>query len=616
MAWASPVLPDTAGAGASTEAQSHQADPSPPAVDMIAPPLELTVAPPEADWPPMLHVEIVAEPGPMILDIPPPVLPEGLVGLDAVRTADDPSRPDLRGNSQTDTPIAQPDLPNLGIALPEPHVAVVEVPPPAGFDSAIAKAEIERLAEIAIHPRLGRAERTAIARFYEGRDWRPLWIADGGLNDAARNVLLRLARAEDDALDGADYGGARFAGPSGRPADLVEMEWRISAMAVAYARDARGARINPARVSPMITVKLDVPAADAVLAELAGSARPDETLRAYNPPHAGYGALRMALAELREATATIARPQRIGPGPTLRVGMSDPRVPVVRARFGLEPGRDTTYDTQLAGLVATFQKEKGLRGSGLLDQATLRALSGDTPQRAEADLIANMERWRWLPRDLGRRHVFVNLPEFQVRYMREAQPAWTARVIVGKPETPTPVFSDTMDHVVVNPSWYVPPSILKKEFLPKLAEDPGYAERRGFEVIRRGSNISIRQPPGERNALGNVKFMFPNQHAVYMHDTPSRNLFNTQRRAYSHGCVRVDQPFRFADMVLEQEEGWTGERLRRMVGSGERTVRLKNTLPVHLVYFTVHAGGDGKLGVFDDLYGYHRLLKSAMGLGG
>jgi murein L,D-transpeptidase YcbB/YkuD len=171
-----------------------------------------------------------------------------------------------------------------------------------------------------------------------------------------------------------------------------------------------------------------------------------------------------------------------------------------------------------------------------------------------------------------------------------------------------------MDHAVVNPSWTIPPSIMKKEILPGLAADPFYAERRGYQVIRRGDRLVVRQPPGERNALGFIKFMFPNDHAVYLHDTPNRGLFARSQRALSHGCVRVDQPFRLADAVLGDR--WTEERLRGMIGKGERHITLSRKLPVHLTYFTLLVDDSGTVRQFDDLYGHNRKIRQALGFEG
>jgi murein L,D-transpeptidase YcbB/YkuD len=233
--------------------------------------------------------------------------------------------------------------------------------------------------------------------------------------------------------------------------------------------------------------------------------------------------------------------------------------------------------------------------------------------RLESDILANMERWRWLPSELGERYVAVNIPEFRLRLMEGSQLVHTTRVITGKPDSPSPVFSGVMEYAVVNPSWYVPPSILKKDFLPKLAEDPGYAERQGYQVVRRGNAISVRQPPGERNALGFIKFMFPNGHAVYLHDTPNRSLFSSTRRAFSHGCIRVENPFLLADFVLGHE--WSEQRLKKLIGRGERTIFLPKKLPVHLTYFTLSVDETGELRSFDDIYGHDRRVRQALGLG-
>jgi murein L,D-transpeptidase YcbB/YkuD len=184
--------------------------------------------------------------------------------------------------------------------------------------------------------------------------------------------------------------------------------------------------------------------------------------------------------------------------------------------------------------------------------------------------------------------------------------------VVGKTNTQTPVFSSVMDHVVINPSWGVPYSILKNEFLPKLAADPDYAERHGYQVIRKDDRIvGIRQPPGERNALGFIKFMFPNEHAVYLHDTPQRNLFAREERAFSHGCVRVDQPFALADALLGSM-GFDEARLKSMIGKGEKTVALQARLPVHLTYFTLSIDENGQIRRFADIYGHDEKLRVAL----
>ncbi len=507
------------------------------------------------------------------------------------------------------SPSAQPSETDAAVAAPAPSPVQVAL-----------REEVRRMLAAPIAraaagqtPAAGvRREREAIAAFYEARAYAPLWIDGEGFRSAARAAIARLERARDDGLDIAQYPL-----PTATVATVTEAmaaaEIALSQAVVGYARQASGGRLDPRSIGRLITAKPEtVDPADA-LARAAASADPAETISAFNPPHPGYRALRESLAQVRRERPAVAR-QKIEPGPALKVGMSDPRVPLVRARFGIDAARDAAsgelvYDTRVASAVADFQRANGIPATGVLTARTIAALSGGDASRLEAEIIANMERWRWVPRDLGATRIEVNIPDFQVKFVRDGEVAHRARAIVGKPETQTPVFSDTMEFMVVNPSWHVPQSIIRKQ----LAQDPNYYARNGFEVVRKGGNVFVRQPPGERNALGHIKFMFPNDHAVYLHDTPNRNLFNAQRRAYSAGCVRVDQPFRLAEALLAPQD-WNEQRLRALVGKGERTIRLTTGLPVHLHYFTAFVDDEGKMQLRDDIYGHSRKVQAALGL--
>lgn len=244
------------------------------------------------------------------------------------------------------------------------------------------------------------------------------------------------------------------------------------------------------------------------------------------------------------------------------------------------------------------------------------AKGADSKSLAAIDeLIINMERWRWLPRVLGPSFVMVSVPEYTVRIIDAGKTTYQGRVIVGQQKTPTPLFSAEMQYIVVNPTWTVPPGILKNEILPLYNRNPEAVARLGLEVVRqKGGNITFRQAPGERNALGRVKFMFPNDYSIYLHDTPSRGLFTRAQRALSHGCVRVDQPLKFADVLFEHEEGLDGRRIEQLYGKGERHVRLKRRIPVHLTYFTVSPGNDGQLTQHADIYGLDKKMKQVLGL--
>ncbi len=495
-------------------------------------------------------------------------------------------------------------------AIPAPVLAVPAIPDTTGEIVAALAAGITEAVRQTWMPT---ADQRAIASFYEARGHRPLWHDQTGLTANGLAVRSQLARAGDDGLRESDYAIPRLINPGA--GDLALADIRMTTLAIRYARDARGARIDPRKLSSLITPTLEIPAATAVISAIADSPRPDQALAGYQPRHPGYRALRDRLASLHQARPFASPSVRVPPGPVIRPGMRDDRISLIRARFGFAPDDGAVYDRSLATVVAGFQSDNGLPSNGILNRVTIDAMNGGPASNEEADIIANMERWRWLPADLGDEHLIVNVPEYLVRKVADGKIAHEARVIVGKPERPTPIFSDLMDHVVINPSWTIPPTILRKDILPKLESDPGYAERRGYQVIRRGNSITVRQPPGPDNALGNIKFMFPNDHAVYLHDTPSRGLFRSGTRAFSSGCIRVEHPLQLAEMVLAGTgNGWSERRLQGLIGRGERTIRLERKLPIHIVYMTQTVDAAGTVRNHDDIYGFHRRTRAALGL--
>ena len=235
--------------------------------------------------------------------------------------------------------------------------------------------------------------------------------------------------------------------------------------------------------------------------------------------------------------------------------------------------------------------------------------SGGVRHDREADIIiANMERWRWLPRDLGKSYVMVNIPDYTLKVMDQGKMVWTTRIVAGKPgEKATPLLSETMKYITVNPTLNVPPSIINNEYLPALAQDPTVLERMGLRVEHnRDGSVHIYQPPGERNALGRIRFNFPNKFLVYQHDTPDKHLFNLDKRAFSHGCMRVQYPDKYAEVLLNisnPRDGYTVERIHRMYGSEERDIHLNNPIPVHLTYQTAFVDDAGRLVIREDVYG-------------
>ena len=218
-----------------------------------------------------------------------------------------------------------------------------------------------------------------------------------------------------------------------------------------------------------------------------------------------------------------------------------------------------------------------------------------------------MERWRWLPRDLGKAYVMVNIPDYTLRVVSNGAVAWKTKIVVGKPSLPTPLLSETMKFITVNPTWNVPPSIIYNEYLPALQQDPTALERIGLKVTYdRDGSVHVYQPPGERNALGRIRFNFPNKFLVYQHDTPDKHLFAHDKRAYSHGCMRVQDPLKYGEVLLSiaaPRENWTQERLHRMFGSSEQNINFPTPIPVHLTYQTAYVDDAGKLVIREDIYG-------------
>lgn len=479
----------------------------------------------------------------------------------------------------------------------------------------------------------GRRDSAAVAEFYAQRDYAPAWTTRDGLTASARAAIVRLRLAAQDGLDPADYPTPALELSDTSPDAIARAEVQLSLAIAAYARDAYAGRVDPASISPNITVKRHLPDPIEALRSVAGAADPAAALAAFNPPHAGFAMLKRALAELRAEEAG-ADNVRVPEGRVLKLGMKDPRVAILRERLGVPSGEaPELYDADVEAAVKAFQQTSGLHVDGILGRGTLGMLNAGSGDRI-ANVIANMERWRWLPRDLGDHYVFVNIPDFSLKVVHNGKATFRTRVVVGKPSNQTPVFSAQMQYIIVNPYWHVPSSIAAKEMLPEIMANPrAFFARQGIEVLYKGRvvdpglvnwpvvaslsknlPISFRQPPGERNALGRIKFMFPNQHAVYLHDTPLRNLFEKDYRAFSHGCVRVQNPLRFADALLVEEDGWDGARLEQMFGGPEKRVDLSRFIPVHLTYFTAFVDEDGKLIFRDDLYGHNARVRAALGL--
>ena len=470
--------------------------------------------------------------------------------------------------------------------------------------------------------------------FYGARHFEPLWLSEDAkgqvtFSQSAQKIISVFEDAHLTGLNPSDYltDDLDLDLIGTEPEAMARLETAFSAAATRYAQDTHGGRINPSKVSRTITLKPNRIDEAALLLKLAAASDPAQILFGLEPKHREFIALKSALAGFYEGTRE--EPIVVPEGKTLRLGMNDPRIPIIRKRLGIDTpeAAGNAYNDVMVAAVEKFQQELGLTVDGIAGPATIAALNGGSAV-SKADIVANMERWRWMPRDLGDFKVFVNIPEFRLAVMRGDEVLHSTRVVVGKPKFKTPVFSDEIEHVVVNPYWNVPSSIARNEIAPKLLQNPGYISRNNMELLAGGRVIDasavdwsstsvnkfrIRQRPGRGNALGSVKFLFPNEHAVYLHDTPSKSLFSRSYRAYSHGCVRVKNPWEFAQALLQFDPKVTISSIQAQRGKSERWNNLDKHIPVHIAYFTLRVSDDGTIRSFGDVYGHNKKLKSLLG---
>jgi murein L,D-transpeptidase YcbB/YkuD len=471
---------------------------------------------------------------------------------------------------------------------------------------------------------------------YGERYFEPIWLGQGAdgkitFSPAAQKIITLFENAATEGLRPQDYLTADIdlsRANSGNPTALAGLETAFSAAVLRYADHLHNGRIKPQSVSANLDIKHKPIDGAKLLENLAKSADPAPILAALGPKHPEFLALRTALANFDQNTSQ--RPIPIGEGPVLKIGGNDARVPAIRARLELPAAPDNVYDNTLGDAVKAFQDSLGLEVDGVIGPATIAALNGGNATRRE-DILANMERWRWMPSNLGKFNVFVNIPEFRLSIQRDGREEYTTRVVVGTTKNQTPIFSDNIRHVVVNPYWNVPSSIIKGEIAPAVMRNPAYTDNQNMDLLYNGTPVSpwqvdwsqvsatnfpfrVRQRPGPGNALGQIKFLFPNKHDVYLHDTPSKGLFSRSFRAFSHGCVRVQDPLAFADALMANEPNISRTSLEGMFGPSERWVNPQTQIPVHLAYFTLRVDADGTIKSYGDVYGHNEKLIAAMGL--
>ena len=475
-----------------------------------------------------------------------------------------------------------------------------------------------------------KTERTAVEKFYSAREYAPVFTQAGQLTASAKGVIARLKDAASDGLNAADYPVPDFAAAT-TPDALAEAELKLSDSMLDYARQAQSGRMHWSQVSADILYPEHPTDPAEVLANVTSAKDASAALDNYNPPHKLYKELKAKLAELRgQGDGPVIQ---IADGPTLvykpgtkkqpGVAQEDPRVPQLRAKLGVsENPDDTHYDAKVAEAVRRFQESAELKATGVLDDRTAKAINSPKRDRQIDTVLVNMERWRWLPRQLGassvgNAYVILNIPDYTLKVMQNGGQIWTTRVVTGKPGThATPLLTETMKYITVNPTWNVPPSIVYNEYLPALQQDPTVLQRMGLRLEQnRDGSVHISQPPGEANALGRIRFNFPNKFLVYQHDTPDKNLFAREERAFSHGCMRVQNPDQYASVLMNIEQPgdrYTPEKIRSMYGSSEIDLKFPTPIPVNITYQTAFVDDAGKLQIRKDVYGRDATMLSLL----
>lgn len=474
-------------------------------------------------------------------------------------------------------------------------------------------------------------------QFYEKRSYEPAWIRDNASPRSNMESLVEaLGKAKDHGLDPELYGFSAlkrkledasegFLSNKGfDPTDAGMLDVWLTYLYMRYASDLADGLSDLARADSTWQIKAEQMDPLPYLEDALAKKRIADSLEALTPQNQEYRHMRKVLAGYRAqaergAWPTVPSNLRLKPGQKhAGVRALAERLSATGDYSGTIPNPGAApYDEALQEAVKRFQRRHGLDEDGAVTPAVVAELNVPLEQRIRA-LELNLERWRWLPRDPGTRFMVVNIPEMRLQVWENGQVPLSMRVIVGKRDTPTPIFNDEMTHIVFSPYWNVPPGIAQEETLPSLMSDPDFLARNNMEVVDASgkpvdpgsidwsdpSSFRFRQRPGSDNALGLVKFMFPNKFDVYLHDTPTDSLFGRGARLFSHGCVRVEQPEALAAYVLRDQPEWTADRIREAMHAGqERTVKLREPIPVFIGYWTARVTPDGLVQFRKDVYG-------------
>jgi murein L,D-transpeptidase YcbB/YkuD len=480
------------------------------------------------------------------------------------------------------------------------------------------------------------AENDAAAAVYRRNGFAPIWTGADALHEARRAGLFdALAGLPTHGLPAEDLGPLRARLAAARTAhDLGVVEAELTRLFLRYARRIQSGILTPSQIDTDMVRKVERPDLAEQFTAFVASDQPAAFLRNLEPAGPEYARLLRARLELQEAA------ERGTWGPPvearrLEPGQSGAQVVALRDRLiamgYLARSAAADYDSALVEAVRAFQGAHALEVDGVAGESTLAEINTSASERLKSVLVA-LERERWLPRDRGDRHILVNLTDFSAKIVDDGKVSFQTKAVVGArspSDKHTPEFSDEMEHMVINPSWYVPRSILARDYLPRMKRNRNAASylqlinSRGQVVSRAAINFNaynarnfpfnVRQPPGPRNALGKVKFMFPNQYAIYLHDTPEKHLFDRHTRTYSSGCIRLERPFEFAYALLARQTDDPKGLFHSVLDTGRETrVELDTHVPVHLIYRTAVTTPKGRVEFRPDIYGRDARVWSAL----
>jgi murein L,D-transpeptidase YcbB/YkuD len=547
-------------------------------------------------------------------------------------------------------PLVAQQAPATATTAP-PQAAAAPPPPPTDGPSTVRYlVETSRMDELR-WPDFSDYKKHMV-NFYQPLNWQFAWTRNGRITPQARVVIYLFEHADAKGINAVDYDGSRWdirlRGIEGRgitDIDRARFDVLVSISLMRYISDLHIGRINPRNLRIDLDIEQKKYYLPKLLTDIKDAPDPNVILAPIEPPYPEYRRLQGALALYRRIAAEAATEAPLPEKFTVKQGEAYPQMPqLVRMlqrvgdlppSFRLDPKR-LVYDGVLIDAVKKFQLRHGLEPTGTLGPKTLHQLNIPLSLRVKQIQWA-LERWRWAPMQFDAPPIVVNIPEFILHAWDETgKTSLEMRVVVGKAyQHQTPVFAAEMKYVVLRPYWSVPPSIQAKEIVPKVEKNASYLARNGYELVTpddkvvasdevdpatlaklRSGALQVRQKPGANNALGLVKFIFPNQNNVYFHSTPSQEFFARSRRDFSHGCIRVEFPVKLASWVLRELPDWTPERIEKAMKNGDPTqVNLKKPIPIMLIYTTASVSESGEVHFFEDIYGHDIVLENALAAG-